>query len=109
MVLETIIEIVKSISEVNSIILPIIFIIFIVLAYKIFQTMIKAFIVGVIAASFPVVAYFMGLDVPLTLESVVWFAIFGVGAYILYATISGGAKIAGFAMKPFGFLLSTLS
>ncbi len=101
MVLELIPDILMKLTQLNTVILLAVFLVFIVLAYKIFQALIKAFIVGVIAATFPVVASLAGMDVPLTISSVIWFAIFGVAAYLLYATISGGAKIAGLVMRPF--------
>ena len=104
MVLEIILGLMGSITQMNPVLLGVIFLFFIVIAYKVFQALIKAFIVGVIAASFPIVANLFGLDVPLTFYSVMWFALFGVAAFMLYATISGGAKIAGFAMKPFGVM-----
>jgi hypothetical protein len=78
-----------------------VFLVFIVLAYKIFQALIKAFIVGVISATFPVIANLAGMDVPLTINSVIWFAIFGVTAFLMYATISGGLKIMRIFMRPF--------
>ncbi len=101
MVLELIPDLLMNLTQVNTVVLLAVFLVFIVLAYKIFQALIKAFIVGVIAATFPVVANLMGMNVPLTLSSVMWFAIFGVAAYLMYATLSGGAKIAGIVMRPF--------
>ncbi len=106
MVLELIPDILTKLTQLNTVLLLAVFLVFIVLAYKIFQALIKAFIVGVIAATFPVVASLMGMNVPLTISSVIWFAIFGVAAYLLYATISGGAKIVGFVMRPFRALFT---
>lgn len=101
MVLELIPDILVKLTQLNTALLLAVFLVFIVLAYKIFQALIKAFIVGVIAATFPVVASLMGMNVPLTINNFIWFAIFGVAAYLLYATISGGAKIVGLVMRPF--------
>jgi hypothetical protein len=106
MVLEVIPDILVKLTQLNTVLLLALFFVFIVLAYKIFQALIKAFIVGVISATFPVVANLMGMDVPLTISSVIWFAIFGVAAYLMYATISGGARIVGMAMKPFSRLFN---
>lgn len=104
--LETIIDFMVKLSQVNTALLMVVFVVFIVLAYKVFQALIKAFIVGVIAASFPIVANLMGMNVPLTISSVVWFAILGVTAFLMYATITGGIKIVRFAMKPFNRMFS---
>lgn len=99
--LDVIIDLARQLTQANTVLLFVVFLVFIVLAYKIFQAMIKAFIVGVIAATFPVIANLMGMDVPITINNIIWFALFGVAAYLLYATIAGGAKIMGLVMRPF--------
>lgn len=101
MVMEFITQLISYLSQVNSIILIAVFLIFIILAYKLFQTAIKAVIVGIIAAAFPFVASFLGFNVPLTLNSVLWFALTGVILYFAYAIISGGIKIVRIVMSPF--------
>jgi hypothetical protein len=106
MVLELVIEFFREIAQINTVLLFGVFLVFIVVAYKLFQALIKAFLVGVIAATFPIVAIFIGLDVPLTISSVIWFAIFGVVAYLFYATVSSGAKILGLVMRPFKGMFS---
>lgn len=97
-------DVFAQLQQVNSAFLLIIFFVFIILAYKLFQTAIRAFIIGLIAASFPIVAFFLGLDVPLTLSSVMWFAIFGVVMYFAYSFISGGVKIVKLILSPFRFM-----
>ena len=104
MVIEFITETLSYLSQVNTIILIAVFLIFIILAYKLFQTAIKAVIVGIIAAAFPFVANFLGFNVPLTLNSVLWFAVTGVVLYFAYAIISGGVKIVKIVMSPFRWL-----
>ena len=106
MVLEFVIEFLKGLSQLNTVLLMAIFLVFIVFAYKVFQALIKAFIVGVIAATFPVVANLIGMNVPLTINSVIWFAIFGVTGFLLYASITGGVKIIRMLMRPFRGLFS---
>jgi hypothetical protein len=101
MVLEIITDLLMKLSQINTALLMVVFLVFIVIAYKVFQALIKGFIFGVISASFPIVANLMGMDVPLTLNSIIWFAILGVTAYLLYASVTGGAKIMGMAMRPF--------
>ena len=101
MVLEFIPDLLMKLSQVNSFLLMAVFLLFIVLAYKVFQALIKAFIFVVISASFPIVANLMGMSVPLTISSIVWFAILGVTAYLLYASVTGGARIMRMAMRPF--------
>ena len=104
MIVEFLISFIKSLSQVNTILLSVVFIVFIVMAYKIFQALIKAFIVGVISATFPVVANLLGMNVPITISNIMWFAVLGVMAYLLYASVTGGARIIRLIMKPFGGL-----
>jgi hypothetical protein len=104
MVLEFLTEFVTGFTQMNTVLMLAVFLVFIVLAYKIFQALIKAFIVGVISAAFPLVANLMGLNVPLTLTNVIWFAIMGVTAYLMYATVTGGARIIRLILKPFSAL-----
>lgn len=99
-----IIETIGSFSQVNSMVLAFVFLFFIIIAYKVFQTLMKAFVVGVVSATFPLVANLLGMGVPLTITNVIWFAMFGVTVFMLYTSITGGAKIMRFAMKPFGLL-----
>lgn len=106
MVLEMLIEFMEGFTHLNTVLLLAAFLVFIALAYKVFQALVKAFIVGVIAATFPVAANMMGMDVAITVHNVIWFAIFGVVGYLLYATISGGARIIGLALSPFRRLFS---
>jgi hypothetical protein len=101
MVLELLTQLISQIQEMNSILLIMVFLIFLILAYKLFQTVVKALIVGVIAAAFPFVANLFGLNVPVTLSSILWFAIFGVILYFAYAFISGGVKIIKTVLSPF--------
>lgn len=104
MVLEFIAEVFSQMQQINTIFLFIVFFIFLILAYKIFQTLVKALIVGVIAAAFPFIANMFGMNVPITLSSVLWFAIFGVALYFAYAFISGGIKIVKIVLSPFKIL-----
>ena len=94
----------SQLQQVSTVFLFIVFFIFIVLAYKVFQTLMKALVVGVIAAAFPIVANLIGMDVALSLNSILWFAIAGVALYFAYAFMSGGVKIVKIATSPFRFI-----
>jgi hypothetical protein len=105
MVLEFLTQILSYMQQVDSTFLMIIFFIFIILAYKVFQTVMKAVIIGVIAASFPFIAnMFLGFNVPITINSILWFAITGVIMYFAYSFISGGVKIVKLVLKPFNWM-----
>ena len=78
------------------------FFLFIIVAYKVVKLLIRALIIGVIAGLFPVFAnLFLGLEIPITLGNILWFAMTGVEIYFVYHILLGIGKIADFIMKPF--------
>ncbi len=102
MVFELVITLFRELSQIHIILLMAVFLVFIAFAYKAFQVLIKGFMVGVISASFPVIATLLGLDVPLTINNIVWFAILGVSSFLLYHTMSGGVRMMRLIYRPFG-------
>ena len=45
--------------------------------------------------------FFMGAEIPLSFSNIIWFAVMGVASYLTFVTITSGAKMARFMMKPF--------
>lgn len=85
------------------------FLIFISAVYKGFGLLIQLVKIAVISGLFPVAAYFIGIEgVPLTLDSILTFALLGLGAYLLYKlldkTFRIGALLAKIVAWPFGVL-----
>ncbi len=79
-----------------------IMIVFIFLAYKIVKILAKAAIVGLLAALFPVFAnYFLGVDIPITLYNIIWFAVTGIGLFLVYSFVRGGWKVVKLIFSPF--------
>ncbi|MEE9323153.1 MAG: hypothetical protein V3U72_01280 [Candidatus Aenigmarchaeota archaeon] len=79
----------------------VIFIIFIVIAYKLVKFLFKAFIIGLVAALFPVVGnLFLGLDIQISLLNIVWFAVTGIGIFLLYSVIKMGWKFLKLITSP---------
>lgn len=101
MVLDLLFEFLGEMSQINTTMLVVAFLIFIVIAYKIFSTLLKALMVGIVAGAFPVVVNFLGFDVPVNLGSVMWFATFGIMLFLVYSSVLGGLKILSFLFKPF--------
>jgi len=85
----------------NIIALSQLFFVFVILAYKTFQIVLRAIIIGTISASFPVIANLLGFGIPLTISSILWFALFGAVSYITYSMITGGLKIVKWSLMPF--------
>ena len=75
-------------SDTSMILFFVIFVIFIIIAYKVFKFLFKAFLVGLVAALFPVFGNLVfGLDIELSLFSIFWFAVTGVGLFLLYTVL----------------------
>ena len=79
----------------------VIFIIFIVIAYKLVKFLFKAFIIGLVAALFPIVGnLFLGLDIQISLFNIIWFAATGIGLFILYSIIKMGWRFLKLITAP---------
>ena len=95
-------DLLANIAHVDSTFLIIIFLVFIVIAYKIFKMVMKAAIVGIISASFPFLLSYVGIaTVPITLSSVIWFGMAGIAIFFIYSAINGFLRIIGFIFSPF--------
>ena len=69
------------------------FVIFIVIAYKLFKFVFKAFLIGLVAAMFPVAGNLLfGLEIEITLFNIIWFAVTGIGLFVLYTIVKMGWK-----------------
>jgi hypothetical protein len=83
------------------------FFIFIVIAYKIFRVVTKALIIGLMGAAFPVVVNFLGfnnmfgIEIALSFQNIIFFALVGIVAFLVYYIISGIVKVVGFVARPF--------
>ena len=82
-------------------ILLILIFVFAIVAFKVFSFVLKAVITGVVFALFPIIASYLGFGVPVTLSSIVTFALLGIIMYLVYGTLRFGFKITRFAMSPF--------
>ncbi len=78
----------------------------ILIAYKIFHLVIRAIITGFLASFIPAAALVLGIDIgiPLTLNNMIWFGVLGISTYLVYASVSMGAKTVRLLMKPLNFL-----
>ena len=94
-------DLITAIAHTSPILLGVFFFVFVIVAYKAMQIFIKAIIIGVIAASFPIVATFLGYPVPITLTNIMWFGVLGAGAFVVYSLIMGGVRTSRLVMSPF--------
>ena len=90
-----------AIAEVNTMLLLGVMVVFIIIAYKVFQYMMRAIFAGVVFGAFPFVANFLGIAVPITLGSILNYAVLGVTLFFAYASIRNAVRIMRFVLKPF--------
>ena len=70
----------------NIIFFAIFFFIFIFIMYKLFQLAIRLAIIAVLGGAFPLIMdRFFGYDIPITVQNIIWFALFAVGLYFIFA------------------------
>ena len=94
----------ELLAEQSVLVFFVIFIIFIIIAYKLVKFLFKAFIVGLVAAMFPVVGnLFLGLDIVINLYNIIWFAGTGILLFIFYYMLKTGWKVLKIITKPIGW------
>lgn len=91
----------EFLSDQSILIFFAVFIIFIVIAFKLVKFLFKAFIIGLVAAVFPIVGnMFFGLNIEITLFNIIWFAGTGILLFVLYAIIKMGWKFLKVITSP---------
>jgi len=100
-------DVLNLLMGLDTILLFIILFIGIILAFKIFKYLVRVFITGAVFAVFPIVANIMGMNIPLTFDSIIWSAIFGIVLYMLYTSVMTGTKLINKIMSLFGKLLGS--
>ena len=86
----------------TTIIFLVLFFVFILLAYKVVKLLVRALIIAVLAAVFPVFSnMFLGTAFPITLDSMLWFAMTGAEIFFIYHILVSIGTIAEFVTKPF--------
>lgn len=79
-----------------------IFIIFIVIAYKLVKFVFKAFLVGLVAALFPIFGNLIfDLGIEISLFNIFWFALTGICLFLLYSILRMGWKFLKIITWPF--------
>jgi hypothetical protein len=68
-------------------------VVFLVMAYMIFKQLMKAFVIGLVSAAIPVMLYLLGVDIGLSVQTVIWFGLAGIATYFVYDVINGWMTI----------------
>lgn len=71
------------------------------IAYKLFAIVLRILVTGVAFGTFPFIANFIGIAVPITVQTILWSALAGIFIYFAYVGISFGMKIISLAFAPF--------
>ncbi len=80
----------------------VIFVIFIMIAYKLVKFVFKAFMIGLVAALFPIFGNLLfDLGIEISLFNMFWFALTGIGLFILYSILKAGWKFLKMLTWPF--------
>jgi hypothetical protein len=104
---DTALSVASQLFEGNTFLL-VAFVIFLVMAYMVFKTVIKAVVVAVAAALFPVFMLAVGFYEPgsvwAMLQTMAWFGLAGVALFFIYSAIATVAKIINMILTPFSLL-----
>ena len=96
-------DILGQIAQINPIFLFIIFLLFVFIAYKVFKILVKALIIGIIAALFPFFANYIGVEMATDLNTMMFFGMFGVLFVIVFKIVHGilgaGSSVFGTSEK----------
>jgi len=107
MIEEILSMLVGELSNMNAVLLMIVFVVFVVIAFKLFKTLIKGVMVGGVAAAFPFVAMYFEIPMPEffmamgLFERAIWFGVLGLALFLVYSTVSGGVGIIKILTWPF--------
>lgn len=98
-------EFLGGLGDQSIIIFFAVFIIFTVLAYKLVKFLFKAFMIGLVAAMFPVVGRMvLGLSIDISLYNMIWFAVTGMGLFIAYSAVRLAWKFLKIGFSPLKLL-----
>ncbi|MBI4020832.1 MAG: hypothetical protein HY369_01175 [Candidatus Aenigmarchaeota archaeon] len=101
MALELAIGIAQWLLQLHPLFLVVIFLILVYLAFRVAFTIVRMLGTGLAFATFPFIANFLGIPVPITLETLFWSVVAGVLTYLAYMSISFGTRIINLVFYPF--------
>lgn len=87
--------------QLNPAVAAIVLIGFVFIAYKLFQFAVKVIFAGAVFAFFPLALNYLGFAVPVTLSSILWFALAGVIVFFVLSAIKTMYKIFRIVLSPF--------
>lgn len=100
----SLVDTIVQLIDLHPAVLFLLFALFLVIAYKLVKTVLAIVLVAAVGAAFPLVLTVVGIDTSLSLQSSLWFALFAVLLYIIYALLKGVGFIAKILTAPFRWL-----
>ena len=91
----------SQITQMNIVLIFGLLLIFVVIAYKLLKILMKAVLFGILGALFPFVSGYVGIQIATSISNILWFALLGMVAYVMYAMMSGGVKTMKMITSPF--------
>ncbi|MBL7206117.1 MAG: hypothetical protein ISS36_00790 [Candidatus Aenigmarchaeota archaeon] len=92
---------IAQLFQLNPIIAGVILVAFVFLAYKTFQYVTKAIFTGIAFAFLPLGLNYIGFGIPLTITSILWFALAGVVFFFVFSAMNTSYKILRIILSPF--------
>ncbi len=94
------IELLEGLTQQGVLVYFLLFIVFVIIAYKFIKFLFRVLIIGLVSSLFPIFANLvLNLNIAINLYSIAWFAVTGMGLYIAYVAI----KIAWKSIKTLTF------
>ena len=101
MALDTAIMIAQELLKLNAFLLLGIVVVSAFAVFKIFAFILRILLTGLAFATFPFIANFAGIAVPITVQSILLSAIAGIVIYFVYMGLRFGFKVMDLAFRPF--------
>ena len=94
-------ELISQVTQLDTMLIFIIVFVAIIISYKVFKFLMKAFITGMAFGFLPILANFLGFPIGITFGVIFQFMLFGIIIFIIYSIIHGGLRVVGFVLSPF--------
>ena len=94
-------QLINFVLGLNTEILLLLIFVFVIISFKVFGFLLRVVLTGVVFGAFPIVAYLLGIPVPLTLNSIISYAFLGIVVYFAYGVIRFGFKAVKVVLSPF--------
>jgi len=100
MALDTVFMIAQELLKLNAIVLIGIVLAGAFIAFKLFQIVVKVMLTGLAFGTFPFIANFLGIGVPVNVQTILWSVILGIVVFMTYMSMKFAFKVLNLAFLP---------